>query len=269
MLLHDLMDDAVDDVTADLSALAETSRRRGTAVRRRRRALTAVGSAAAVTVLAAGSYALVPGDQGAESTVAADVVSPVRVGELSGETGPITARGVAAALADAVDDVADGSFGALQGEAYDREAFAALLFHPTAGSGPAGQVMVNLQPLGMAGEQPYDCDTVFMVSCTVQQLTGGDILRTYREDDDTEFGHGSRRLTAELISPERRLRVVINALNTSPWADGDMRALPVLSATQIREIAMLPWWSRTQLPVEYVEAGERLEGWADEGADES
>jgi hypothetical protein len=262
MLLHDLMDDAVADVTADLPDLARTSRRRGTTVRRRRRALTAVASVTTVSVLAAGGYALAPGDDGPNSTVAADAVAPVRVGELSGQTAPTTARGVAAALADAVDDVADGTFGTFQGDVYDHEAFAALLFEPATGSGPAGQVMINLQPLGMAGERPYDCDAVNLASCTVQQLTGGDILRTYREDDDTEFGNGSRRLAAELISPERRLRVVVNALNTNPWADGEMRATPVLTASQIKEIATLPWWSRTQLPVEYVEAGQLLEDYA-------
>ena len=264
MLLHDLMDDATADVTADLPALAETSRRRGTAARHRRRALTAVGSAAAVTVLVAGAYALVPGDRGADSTVATDAAAPVRVGQLSGETAPITARGVAAALADAVDDVADGTFGTFQGDVYEHEAFAALLFRPTTGSGPTGQVMINIQPLGAAGAAPYECDLEVVTDCSVRSLPGGDTLRTYRQDDDTEFGHGSQRLAAELISPERQLRVVVNAMNTNPWAEGEMRSVPVLTTSQIRAIATLPWWSRTRLPVEYVDAGERLEDYADE-----
>ena len=64
MLLHDSLDDAVADVSADLPALAVASRNQGLSIRRRRRALAAVGSVAAATVLAIGAYALVPGLDG-------------------------------------------------------------------------------------------------------------------------------------------------------------------------------------------------------------
>ena len=52
---------------------------------------------------------------------------------------------------------------------------------------------------------------------------------------------------------------MVIAMNTNPWADGEFRDEAVLTTEQLTEIATQPWWSRTQLPVEYVEAGERLD----------
>ncbi|WP_296605257.1 hypothetical protein [Nocardioides sp.] len=268
MLLHDLMDDAVADVTADLPELARTSRRQGTAARRRRRAITAVGVAVAGTVLAAGVYALVPGDRGSDSTVATDVGTEVRVGELSGRTAPITARGAAAALADAVTDRVPGTISSLQGSADRGEAMATLVFLPDHGPGPAGTVFLNLQPISMAPEKP-GCAMPWMATCSLEQQPNGDIRRTYLEEDDTEFGQGSQRLTVEVISPDRGLRLVVSAMNTSPSADGAMGIMPVLTSGELRDIAALPWWGRTRLPVEYVEAGERLDDYADATENES
>lgn len=266
MLLRDSLDDAVADVSADLHALSAASRRQGLAIRRHRRALTTVGSVVAVGALAAGGYALAPGAGGPDTAVATDQAAPAVSGRLSGDTAPITDQGAAAALADAVADVADGTFGRFQGDTYDedgrvQEAMAALLFEPANGSGPAGQVFLNLQPAAMAGDSPYSCDDLApqLTDCAVQQLPGGDTLRTYREDDDTEFGVGSQRVAAEVISPDRRLTVTVFAMNTNPWVDGDLRDQPVLTTEQLTEIAVQPWWSRTDLPVEYVEAGKALE----------
>lgn len=263
MKLHDSLDHAVADVSADLPALVAGSRRQGLSIRRRRRALATVGTAAAVSVLALGTYALVPGDQGPRDTgAAADITSPVPVGALSGRTAPITSGGVAAALAATVEEVADGTFGRFQGDASNREGLAALLFEPTGGTGPAGQVFVNLQPVGMAGAAPYVCQgylTQNISDCSVRQLDDDTTLRTYREDGDTEVGARSQRLVAEVIDRARRLRVIVYAMNTNPWAHGEFRDRPVLTTEQLTEIATRPWWSRTELPVEYVEAGAALD----------
>ncbi|GAA4755457.1 hypothetical protein GCM10023350_46190 [Nocardioides endophyticus] len=273
MKLHDSLDHAVADVSADLPALAVASRNQGLSIRRRRRALAAVGSVAAATVLAVGAYALAPGlDGGADRGVATDLAAPVVRGPLSGETATATNRSLAAALAVTVDNVADGTVGRFQGAAHRHEGFASLLFQPTAGSGPAGEVMVNIQPIGIAGRPPYTCDEYldeWAATCAVRQLPNGDILRTYSEDDDTEYGVGSQRLAVEVLSPGRRLRVVVNALNTNPWAEGETRRAPVLSTEQATQIATQPWWNRTTLPAEYVEAGELLQDFADANADES
>lgn len=262
MLLHELMDEAVGDISADLTSLTADSRRRGLSLRRRRRALATVGTAAAATVLAAGVWAVAAGSGGPDSSVATDTPSPEAPPSLSGETAPITDRGVAAALAGAVDDVADGALTRFQGYAEEQDAVASLLLRPTSGTGPAGEVMLNLQPLAMAGDPPYSCNAGYlrsMTACAVRTLPGGDTLRTYRDDGDSEYGAASQRVVAEVISPERRLRVVVYAMNTNPWNAGDYREQTVLDTDQLVGIATLPWWSRTVLPREYVDAGERLE----------
>lgn len=262
MLLHDSLADSVADVTADVPTLTRAARRQGTALRRRRRAARSLGTLAAVAVLGAGAWAALPDAE--PVAVEAGLAAP-SVGVLSGETAPMTARGVAAALAATVDDVEDGTFGRYQGATDDIEGFeaaASLLFEPAEGIGPAGEVFLNLQPIGMAGKRPYTCDPYY-TACAVRQLPNGDTLRTYREDDDTEIGAGSQRLVSEVISPTRRLRVAVYARNTNPWADGELRDRPVLSTAQLTEIARQPWWSRTDLPVEYIAAGAGLSNYSD------
>jgi len=263
MKLPDSLDDAVSDVTADLPALAVASRNQGLSIRRRRRALAAVGAVAASTVLAIGAYALVPGLDGDDDRgVASNLAAPDISGPPSGATAPITSHGVAAALAASVDEVADGTFGRFQGDVSEGEGLAALLFRPDTGSGPAGQVFVNLQPVSMAGAAPYTCVgylTEYISDCSTRQLDDDTTLRTYREDGDTEIGAESQRVVAEVIDRARRLRVIVYAMNTNPWVNGEFRDQAVLTTEQLTEIATQPWWSRTRLPVEYVEAGERLD----------
>jgi len=58
-------------------------------------------------------------------------------------------------------------------------------------------------------------------------------------------------------------------MNTNPYAEGAMRATPVLSTAQLVEVATQPWWSRTELPREFVEAGRQLEDYSSASADES
>lgn len=254
--LRDHLDDAVADVHADLPSLTAASRRQGLGIRRRRRALASVGAAALVALVAAAGLPLV---SGGDDPVAAEMANPVRVGPLSGETAPSTDEAVAAALVDAVDQVADGTFGRLQGDVFHHESLAAVLFAPATGAdGPAGQVFVNLQPARMAGEAPYGCDA-WMADCSVRTLSDGTTLRTYSELDDTEFGAGSQRVTAEHVRPADGLRVAVFAMNTNPWETGHYRDRAVLSTDQLVEIATRPWWGRMDLPVEYVEASEGLE----------
>ena len=256
MKLHDSLDHAVADVSADLPALVSASRKRGLSLRRRRRALASVGTAAAFALVAVGGYALLPGSDGPDSTGTEMASQPPAA--LSGETAPITPAGVAVALDEAVTAVTPGTSDRFQGDVSDGEAMASLLFHPLGTAGPAGQVMVNLQPLQSVGAPPYRCET-FMTRCHVRKLPGGDTLRTYHDDGDSEFGAASKRAIAEVLSPRRDLRVVVFALNTNPWASGDYQTEPVLAVPGLTEIATRPWWSRTELPVEYVEAGNDLE----------
>lgn len=255
--LHDYLDDAVADVRADLPTLTTASRRQGLGIRRRRRALATVGATAVVAMAAAVSVPLVTG--GHDDTLAVGMANPVRVGLLSGETAPATDRAVVAALVDAVDQAADGTYGRLQGQA-GQEAFASLVFDPYGESGPPGQVMINLQPLDETTSPPYDCSATWLsTDCSVRELANGDTIRSYWDLDDTEHGAGSQRMAVEVLSPDRDLRVVVNALNTTSWTVGDYRRQPALTLEQATEIATLPWWGRTELPVEYVEAGRTLD----------
>jgi hypothetical protein len=273
MLLHESLDEAVADVVADLPALADSSRRRGLSIRRRRRALATVGASALVSALAVGVWTVAPGADGPDGDGGTDVAShgrtPVDAGSLSGEVAPITGRGAVVALMSAVGDVADGTFTGLQGDVADQfhETLAAFQFLPASGSGPAGEVLINLQPLRMAGEAPYNCAelTFPATDCRAWELPTGDTVRTYR-DDDTEMGEGAQRLTVEVVSPDRRLRLVLGARNTNAYADGEMRAAPVLTTDQLVAVATQPWWDRRELPDEFVAAGEQLEGFTSAGA---
>ncbi|MXG89420.1 hypothetical protein [Nocardioides flavescens] len=253
MLLNELMDDAVADVVAD-PALAVASRRQGLSIRRTRRALATVG---AMVVVGAGTALALPG--GADSApVARDVPRSVQPAPLSGEMVPITGPGAAAALAAAVEDVSSGTVSRLQGDTGPigpAEASAELLLLPDTSSGPAGRVMVNLQPLSLGGPTPYTCDARYMTRCDVRTLPGGDTLRTYHDDADTEYGAASQRAVAEVLSPSRHLRVVVFAMNGNAFERGSFRDETVLDIDQLVAVATLPWWSRTELPREYVEAG--------------
>jgi hypothetical protein len=258
MKLHDSLDHAVADISADLPALVSASRKQGLSLRRRRRALSSVGTAAAVALAAVGGYALLPGSDGPGSTGTEVTSRPAA--PLSGVTAPITGPGVVAALRAAVDDVADGTFSRFQGGVSRNDADASLLLRPDHGTGPAGQVMVNLQSLrGSVGAGPYVCEPAIMAHCAVRPLPGGDTLRTYREDDDTEFGDGSQRVVAEVLSPSRKLRVVVFSRNGNAWAPGEFREHSVLDTEQLTEIATQPWWSLSVLPTEYVAAGGELD----------
>jgi hypothetical protein len=44
-----------------------------------------------------------------------------------------------------------------------------------------------------------------------------------------------------------------------------MRAAPVLTTDQLVDVATQPWWSRTDLPQEFVAAGAGLDDFSDTG----
>lgn len=262
MKLHDSLTDAVADVSADLPALVSASRRQGMGLRRRRRALASVGTAAAVLAVGVGGLAVAHtvgghGDRASEGWVAA---SPT-----SGATAPLTGRGVAAALASAVADVSDGTPTDFRGTGRrGGEPMGELLLTPATG-GAAGLVQIDLQRLASYGRpQAYLCDQAYMHGCTVQRLADGDTLRTYT-DESSGSARAYRRYVAEVLSASRDLRLVLGASNTGTDEKHATRAEPVLTAAQLRAIALRPWWDRTRLPVEYVDAGERLPSYADLG----
>lgn len=256
MKLHDSLTDAVAGVSADLPTLLSTSRRQGLSLRRRRRVLASVGATAAVAVLAGGGYAVA-------ATVGHDShPSPswAAVSPSSGATATLTGRSLAAALASAVGDVADGDFAAFRGSA-GSEPMGEFLFTPRTG-GAAGLVQIDLQRLASYGlETSYDCGLPYMHDCTSQVLANGDTLRTYT-DRSSGSAHAYRRYVAEVLSPSRDLRLVLSATNTQQDEKHTVRTDPVLSPEQLRTVALLPWWERKQLPAEYVEAGQRLPSYA-------
>lgn len=262
MLLHEMMDDAVADVAAD-PTLADASRRQGLSIRRSRRALASVGAATAAVALAVGVRVMLPAG-GNDDRVATDTTPSAIAGPLSGVIAPITDRGVAAALAAAVDDVTDGTMSRIRGDVSQApyaEAEGDLLLLPATGAGPAGLVMVNLQPLKDGGPTPYTCDAGYMSSmteCSVRTLANGDTLRTYHDNGDTEFGNASQRAIAEVLSPTRHLRIVVFAMNNNAFEKGSYRDQTVLDIDQLVEIATKPWWNRTELPREYIDAGKQL-----------
>lgn len=252
MKLHDSLTDAVADVSADLPALLDGSRRQGLALRRRRRVLAAVGATAAVAVLAGGGYAVAASvGHGAHTTLSWAAASPS-----SGVTAPLTGRGLTAALAAAVEEVADGDLTEFRG-AGGRQPMAELLFAPGT-DGVPGLVHLDLQRLSSYGvASDYGCDQPYMHDCTSQQLPDGDTLRTYT-DESSGSARAYRRYVAEVLSPRRDLRLVLGATNTRQDEKHAVRDDPVLSPAQLRTIALQPWWSLTRIPAEYAEAGQRL-----------
>jgi hypothetical protein len=257
MKLHDSLTDAVADVSADLPTLLDGSRRQGLALRRRRRVLAAVGATAAVAVLAGSGYAVAAAVGHDPHTGASWAASP---GPTSGATAPLTGRSLDAALAAAVDQVADGAFTAFRGNG-GGEPMGEFLFAPKAG-GAAGLVQIDLQRLSSYGlSTTYGCGQPYMHDCASQQLPDGDTLRTYTDESSGSAG-GYRRYVAEVLSPRRDLRLVLGAANTQQDERHAVRPDPVLSPAQLSTVALLPWWDRTRLPVEYVEAGRRLPSYA-------
>ena len=273
MLLHDSLEDAVRDVAADVPALLVASRREGAAIRRRRRAAATLGAAAAVAVLAAGGYILVPGSGPATTVRDPGLTSVPVTAPLSGATAPVTGRAAVAALVDAVDQVADGTFSELSGAdpvvapARVLDSSARVRFRPAAG-GPATVLFLNLDKLSrdeVASDVTCEGVDARMDDCEVTRLLGGDVLRTYTDRFSSD-SPGYERRVAEVRSPARGLRVILGSSNTS---DGDTTvpgASPALTIDQLAAVVTRPWWDLRRLPVEYAEAGDRLAAYRDHGA---
>ncbi|QIG45237.1 hypothetical protein G5V58_22945 [Nocardioides anomalus] len=268
MKLKDSLEAAVVDVTTDASTLAWQARRAGLAARRRRRVLAVVGGAT-VAVLSAGvAWGTLPGqggqDRGATAhDTASSPATPEPTAELSGATGPLTGRGVVAALVAGVDEVTggDGRFAAFGGSA-GAEPMAEFLF--TDDADPEGLVQLNLQPLehegsldtGPVGRPPYRCES-YMGQCQVTELADGATLRTY-VDTVSGSGPGYRRNVAELIDRAAGLRLVLGAATTARTEDDVVRSAPPLTVEQLAQVVTRPWWSRTTLPQEYLDQGDEL-----------
>jgi hypothetical protein len=278
MKLQDQLYDAVADVSADLPSLAADARRRGLAIRRRRRALASVGAAAAVVAVVAGGFALRPATVATDSSDLSAYAADLAARPLSGATVPNSGRATAASLLAAVRQVAGGTPSRIDGGDPDLgsippspESNAGFLWHPADGGGP-GVVFVNVQPIDMVYRQvcpagskdcrtvpvtAWSCDASFMVDCKVSKTPGGDTLRTYRDlDSDSEVHRdGFVRQVAEVISPARRLRLVVSSSNNAGDGSRPRRSEPVLTLAQLEEVATQRWWG-FRLPAEY--AGDDL-----------
>lgn len=260
MNLHSSLHDAVADVSADLPALLDTSRRQGLALRRRRRVLASVGATAAVAVLAGSGYGVAASvghhaHDGHRATSWA-AVSPGPTLTLGGATVPLTGRALTAALAAAVGSVAHGDLTVFRG-AGGGDPMAEFLFAPRT-DGVPGLVHLDLQSLTSYGVAAgFACDQPYMHACTSQRLADGDTLRTYT-DESSGSGKAYRRYVAEVLSPRRDLRLILGATNTRQDERQVVRAEPVLTPAQLRTVVLEPWWSLTRLPAEYAAAGQRL-----------
>lgn len=281
MKLHDQMNHAVADITADAGALVTQARKRGLGMRRRRQVLSTVGAAAAVAAIVGGALALQPGgDTSRETGAATDPTGSSSATTQSGGTVPLTGRATAAALMAAVDEVADGAFSDFSGQdpypSSDTGLQSYAQFRLTPDGEGFGVVGVNVQPLSILdlrdcaeGDKTcekeirpaaYTCDHEFMHDCEATVLPNGDTLRTYR-DDVTGI-----RLVAELLSPERELRVLASATNgldlpNSQW--DTKRPDAVLTIDQLSDVVSQPWWG-FELPAEH--DGSQLPGYDDVGA---
>lgn len=148
----------------------------------------------------------------------------------------------------------------------DRRRRRPLRFTP-AGGRPTTSLFLNVQPVPRT-EVPADVtcggDYERYADCVVTTLPAGDVLRTY-VDVGSESPDYVRRV-AEVRSPARGLRVIVASSNTLDGETGIAGVEPGLSVAQLTEVVTQPWWQLRRLPVEYVEAGERLAPYRDQGA---
>ena len=177
--LHNKMNEAVADVTTDYAALATAAQRRGLAIRRRRAALTSIGSVAAVAVLGVGIYAVTPHHTPTESVAPAGSTSPSTSASVtpsetpttnSDDTVPLTGQGLAAALGAAAANAAfptseasSLTVSSYAGQSDEREAYAQV-YLAMGGTGRAGVVGINIQHLSDFSEKdlPRDCSQDFL-----------------------------------------------------------------------------------------------------------
>jgi hypothetical protein len=271
MQIKDYLDTAVADMKLDSSATASQARQAGQKLRRRRSTLVAVSIAAAV-VTGTGAWVAWPASppnhpRAPETSVA---VGPLAVPEsLSGETGPVSGRGMVAALVASIEQVdadTDARFAEFRGTAGSGRGFEpggepmAKVMYSNDGDG-MGAVRVTLSPLnglvsGQVGQPPYGCKS-YMSGCTVTALPNGDFLRTYVDHESGDLP-GTVMNIVEVISSARQMRLSVSSSTAGAGDSGLVREQPALGIGELSDIAVADWWSRTTLPVEYLELGEDL-----------
>lgn len=283
MDLHDLMRESVDHATRrtpiDTVALAASAQRDGARLRRRRQGLALGGSVAAIAVLTLGVSAL-PGFGGSEApeaayadtsaTPAPPVVSPAptdgtTTDPLVSETPappaslvPITGRATTALLRDLALAQRPGAASEYAGQDAGGEPYGEFVLTPE-GEG-LGVVGINVQPIAILDGEPRDCSPRFMRQCQVTTLDNGDLLRTYAEPGVPTAGGQGQRIVAELLSPERGLRVVASATNGRdlPNNKWDLtRVDPVLDFGQLSAIVLDSQWG-LRVDQRYVAEGRDL-----------
>ncbi|MGA8847622.1 MAG: hypothetical protein WB471_13480 [Nocardioides sp.] len=281
MKLHDHMEEAVGGSSTDLVRLARASQQQGTRLRRNRLARNAVGVAAAAAVifsavqLTAGTSTLdpdtareVPAGVAAAPTPSADP-SAGPPSSPSADKVVLTGRGTAAALRAAIEEQATGTFGGFagQGDALGQgsdDTYGRLEFTPSDGTG-VGVVGVNVQDGSILDQSRFDCAETFMVDCSVETLANGDRIRTYwGQPVATDEGPGLR-VTAELLTDDRSLRVIASASNGFDLGGNRFdvtRRQPVLTAADLSRIVSQPWWG-FRVPSEFQQAGEELSPYTD------
>lgn len=269
--LHDQLYGFVTDHRADHRAdrradtLTRTAPRRGLGWRRRRRALTTVGTAAAALAIGAPTYTLVPG--GPSRATPDTLTAPTAAADPHGErTVGITGRSTAAILLEAIGeqravaietasirggggvDVVDADGAVIVPAAQNSETYAELR---AVDEGFSMLVAVDVQPLGPVASAPgTECTASYALACRVTPLLDGSLLRSYRDEESTR---GKTRHVAELISERRDLRVVVEATVERGEA-------PLLNGSQLAAIATYPAWGH-QVSADYAAQGEALTSW--------
>lgn len=276
MNLRDHMEDAVGNTSADLGRLSQDSRRVGTKRRRYRQVLGGV-SVAAATAVAFSAVHAATGDSGAgRGPVAGDIsaaatTTPSAEPSASPDAGvvPLTGRSTVAALRASIDEQSQGAYGGFAGqggvaEQQSRDTYGEVEFTPSDGTG-VGVVRVNVQDGSILDGSAFNCAQAWMVDCQVRTLANGDRLRTYQEEPVRTAEGDGLRLTAELLTNDRSLRVVASATNgfELPSNQWDVtRPQPVLTTTQLSEIVSQALWS-FQIPRAYASEGQELSPYTD------
>jgi hypothetical protein len=267
--LHDLMHRDVRELNPDLTALTIAARRQGLSIRRRRQALSTVGAAGIVAVIAVAATQL-PWATGDTRTPAATAPASVQPSptpplEVPG-TAVLTGEGTAAGLRYALESMAEGRSTDFAGQPSDvnvsGDSFGELRWHPADGSG-FSDVGLNVQP-GF-DEDIYRCED-WQRACTLTR-SGGATLMTYEEVTGTAGGNGIR-VVSDLLRVDG-VRVVASATNGEDLPSNKWRITrprPAFTAEELTRVVSQPWWG-PRLPAGLQQAGKALPGYTDLDAD--
>ncbi|QCX28940.1 hypothetical protein [Nocardioides jishulii] len=270
--IHDQLHDEVTGVRPDLDSLAFSARRQGLAKRRLARSLTAVGTAAAVSLLAVGGWALTGlGGTSDPANVVAPAAEPTAPSTPPApELVPITGRTTAWLLNDLVstytapggtaDDFEGQGGGDLVDEAgnvvipaeRNSQTLGSLTLTNAVGRSEIGLNVQRLSAFGgpLGGDIGDDCSDPNYegTDCEVTTLPNGDILRTYTDRSDKP---GRTRLVAEVLSSSRDLRVVLSASVPTGTAQA-------ITPAQMQAVVTDPVWAH-EVTAEVAAAAEALD----------